>query len=116
MKFLHCFSKKFCLSELQKADMERKPEKRLDEILLEDEVDLYNEGIMIEVRVSDDESYIEIGKYKISAFNFGDMIMHLANGGFMGFMDDQKPEFGEPILEAIKNSKRRLYKEIHKKL
>ena len=71
---------------------------------------------MIPVIVTDDEKAISIGEYKISALHFGGMAVYLANGGFMGWENDKKPEFAEPTFSTIKNSKRGLFEEISKKL
>lgn len=104
------------LPELQKYEMDKKLEREQGEISLEDEVDLYDEGRMIPVIVSNNESYINIGKYKISGLHFGRMAVYLANGGFIGWINEQKPEFAEATIEAIRNSKRGLYKEVRKEL
>ena len=104
------------LPELQRSDMERQLEGQQGGISVEDGVDLYNEGRMVLVRVSDDERSISVGDYRVSALHFGRMAAYLANGGLMGWMNSQKPEFSEPTIKAIKNSRRKLYREIRKEL
>jgi len=71
---------------------------------------------MIPVRVIDNERSITLGDYRVSALHFGRMATYLANGGFIGWMNGQKPEFAEPTIEAIKNSRRELYREIREEL
>ena len=104
------------LPELKRFDMERQLERQQGEVIVEDEVDLYNEGRMIPIRVIDNERSIKIGSYKVSVLEFGRMAIYLANGGFMGWMNDKKPEFAEPTINAIKNSTRELYREIRQEL
>lgn len=104
------------IPELQRLDMERQLEGRQGEISIEDEVDLYDEGRMVPVRVANDEKSISIGDYRIAALHFGRMSAYLAHGGFMGWMNDQRPEFAESVINAIKSSKRELYREIREEL
>ena len=103
------------LPELQKSDTEQL-ERHRGEVCAEDEVDLYDEGRMVPVDVADDESAITIGEYRIPALHFGRMAVYLAMGGFMGWMNEQKPEFAEPTIEAIKGSERELYRELRDEL
>ncbi len=104
------------LPELQRFDIDRRLESQQGEISVEDDVDLYNHGRMIPVRVTDDERLITIGDYRVSVLHFGRMAVYLANGGFLGWMNGQKPEFVEPTIDAIKNSRRELYREIREEL
>jgi len=104
------------LPELQRFDVERQLARQQGEIPVEDDIDLYDEGRMVSVRVMDDERSITLGAYRVSALHFGRMATYLANGGFMGWMDGQKPEFAEPTIEAIRNSERELYREIREEL
>ena len=104
------------LPELQRFDLERRLEREQGEIPVEDDVDLYNEGCMVPIKVTEDERFITIGNYRISAIHLGRMAIYLARGGFMGWMNGQKPEFSETTIEAIKNSQRGLYREIREEL
>jgi hypothetical protein len=104
------------LPELQKFDMDRQLKGKQGQISIEDEVNMYDEGRMIPVIVTDDEKLISIGDYKIAALHFGRMAVYLAHGGFLGWMDGQKPEFAEPTIEAIKLSNRKLYRQVREEL
>ncbi len=104
------------LPELQRFEMERQLERQQGEISVEDDINLHNEGRMIPVRVADDERSIILGDYRVSALHFSRMATYLAKGGFMGWMNSQNPEFAEPTIEAIRNSRRELYREIREEL
>jgi hypothetical protein len=104
------------LPELQRTDMDRRMENEQGEISLEDEVDLYDEGKLLPVKVSEDGSMITIGQYTISALHFGIMAVYVARGGFIGWLNGKKPEFAEAALEAIKRSENPLYKDARKRV
>ena len=104
------------LPESQKFDLERKLEKEQGEVAVEDDIDLYSEGRRIPIKIADEDHSIILGNYKVSALHFGRMATYLARGGFFGWMNDKKPEFADPTIEAIKSSKRKLYTEIRKEL
>lgn len=53
------------LPELHKFEIDRELERQQGEISLEDEVDLYDEGRMIQIKITNDDSYVDIGKYKV---------------------------------------------------
>lgn len=104
------------LPELHCDEMERQLEREQGEVPLEDEIDLHDEGRMIPAKVGNDGSSITIGKYRISALHFGRMAVYLARGGIMGWMNEQKPEFAEPTLQAIKESRNPLYTQAQQEL
>ncbi|MDP1695682.1 MAG: hypothetical protein Q8L29_02090 [archaeon] len=102
------------LPELHRLDMKRQLERQQGEISIEDDINLYNDGKMIPIRILSDEKFITLGDYKVAALHFGRMAVYFARGGFLGWSDGQKPEFAKPTIDAIKNSRRELYREIRK--
>lgn len=105
------------LSELHYSESnEEKLGKLQWEIPLEDEVDMYDEGRIVPVHISKEGDAIAIGEYQLSAINFGRMAVYLAKGGIFGWMKGRKPEFSEPTIQAIKESKNPLYSEIRQLL
>ncbi len=103
------------LPELQRADMERRMENEQGQIFIEDEIDMYNEGRIVPVKISDNGSKITIGQYVISALHFSRMAVYVARGGFVGWLNGNTPEFAETTLEAIKRSRNPLYREIQRR-
>ncbi len=87
-------------------------DKKQGEISVEDDVNLNSDGEIVPVRILEDEKSISIGKYRISSIEFGRMAIYLAEGGFMGWLDDNSPAFAAQTIEAIKNSKREFYREV----
>jgi hypothetical protein len=57
-----------------------------------------------------------VGSYRISAIHFGRMAIYLAKGGLFGWIKERKPEFSEPTIQAIRESRNPLYKEIKRSL
>ncbi len=104
------------LPKSQKFDLERRLERQQGEVAIEDDIDLHDEGRMIPVKVADDDKSLTLGNYRVSALHFGRMATYLVCGGWFGWMNGRKPEFADPTIEAIKNSKRELYTEIRKEL
>jgi hypothetical protein len=102
--------------ELRNFYIDKHLENTQGEVPLEDAFDLNNEGRMIEIKVGDEEESIEIGRYKISALEFGRMSIYLAEGGWVGWINDKEPTFAKPTIEAIKGSKRKFYMEIRNEL
>lgn len=82
------------------------------EVPLEDEVDMYDEGSIVPVTISEDGNFIAIGEYRLSAITFGRMAVYLAKGGIFGWMKGHKPGFSEPTIQAIKASENPLYREV----
>jgi hypothetical protein len=76
----------------------------------EGEADLQHELKMLAVRISGDSSSITIGQYEIPAADFGVMAYYVANGGWLGWRDEE-PEFAEPTLSKMKKSKNKLFEE-----
>ncbi|MBI2629433.1 hypothetical protein HYW74_05095 [Candidatus Pacearchaeota archaeon] len=100
------------LPELQRFHVGSRLEEQQGQISPEDEINLYTNGKKVPVRVANDERSIFIGDYLVSAPHFERMVIYLVNGGFMGWVDGHKPKFAEQTLEAVRKSKRELYKEI----
>ncbi|MBU0667108.1 MAG: hypothetical protein ABIC91_03300 [Nanoarchaeota archaeon] len=84
-----------------------------DALSAKEEEALYNNGELIPVQISPDESIISLGIYKVSALHFGRFSMYVSNGGFFGW-DKKMPAFAEDAIESMKNSKRDFYKDIKK--
>jgi len=104
------------LPELQISEMERQSEHQQGHIPVQDEVDLYNQGRMVPVIVSDDEKLISIEDYCMEALHFGRMAVYLTDGGLVGWLNGQIPEFAESASKAIRHSKRELYRKIREEL
>ena len=69
--------------------------------------------------VASEESGVQVGIYRIPAWDFGYFIMYLAKGGITGWsMADpsQKPAYADLTLEAIRMSRRPLFSEIREKM
>jgi hypothetical protein len=93
---------------------QRRMEQAQGEVLLEDEVDIYNEGKIVPVKISQDGHAITIGDYRIFAIHFARMAVYLARGGLFGWMKDRKPDFSEPTLQAIRTSKNPLFRGVQR--
>jgi len=87
-----------------------------NEIDIEDEIDIYNEGQIIHVEIEDNGSIICVGEYKISFCHFGIMALYLADGGFMGWRENEIPEFAEGLRSTIKTSQNPLYNIIQERM
>jgi hypothetical protein len=81
------------------------------DISMEDDIDLYNEGTVIPVQISDDGSMVSVGAYQIAAPHFSRMAVYLAHGGIVGWMADRKPDFAEPTLQSIRASHHPIYED-----
>jgi len=69
--------------------------------------------IQIPIRVSNDESKIEIGKYELEQNKFADFSRYVADGGFLGWgmnKKDTAPRWAKLTKEAIERSNRKLFK------
>jgi hypothetical protein len=80
----------------------------------EDRLDLQNNGKLIPVKITDKDSIV-IGVYEIPAPEFSYMAVYVANGGFLGWKNNKKPEFAKSAIEAIEKSRNSFYKTVQKK-
>jgi len=73
----------------------------------------------VPLTVEPDESGVQMGIYRIPAWDFGYFVRYLARGGITGWsMADasQKPAYADLTLEAIRMSRRPLFSEIREKM
>lgn len=86
-------------------------EENQGKLSLEDKTDIIGNGITISIKM--ERNAIRIGKYLVRNFHFGLMACYLANGGWLGWLDNKdKPDFAEPTVSAIKKSKNKFYKRL----
>jgi hypothetical protein len=70
----------------------------------------------VPVEVALDDGDITVGKYRISAHQFGILAYSVARGGLFGWKDGKTPEFAESALEAMRYSENPLFKYAQQKL
>ncbi len=83
------------------------------EMSLEEKSEVMDKGIILPIEVDKDK--IRIGKYLIGNFHFGLMAVYLARGGWSKWQDENnKPDFSDSTISAIKKSKNPFYKGVKK--
>jgi len=82
-------------------------------LLTSDKYDQSHEATMLIVKISEDARSITIGEYEIAALEFMLMADHVANGGWLGWRSI-KPEFAEPTVKKMRESKNPLFAEYQK--
>ncbi|PIN89225.1 hypothetical protein COU57_06315 [Candidatus Pacearchaeota archaeon CG10_big_fil_rev_8_21_14_0_10_32_14] len=76
-----------------------------------EEYNLDGEGISVPLRIWGDESGVVIGEYEIASEEFKSFVTYVARGGLFGWLEQCIPDYSEPTLNAIRNSKRKLFKD-----
>ena len=64
---------------------------------------------MLPVSISDHGKLIMFGEYIIDALNFGNMALYVAEGGHFGWPKYAKPDYADPIINAIKHSEHPIF-------
>jgi len=85
-----------------------------NDISKDNEVNLYKQGKIIQVKANGTGNSITIGDYNMSSLEFGMFISYLAGGGWYGWRKGLEPDFSKPTIEALKSSANPLYMAIQK--
>ncbi|MBT5022379.1 hypothetical protein HOK51_03330 [Candidatus Woesearchaeota archaeon] len=80
-----------------------------------EELQLYTQGTMLDVIISDSGNSIQVGEYTINSTHFGRFADYLTHGGFMGW-NPKTPKFATTAKEAMEKSKHPLYSQIQQEL
>ena len=105
-KYLNSFAN---LKDYSSKGIDAHIEKNQGKLSLEDKTDVISDGMTIPVKI--ERNAIRIGKYLVENFHFGLMAIYLANGGWLGWLDNRdKPDFAEPTIQAIKKSNSRVFR------
>ncbi len=70
---------------------------------------MFDKGKIIPVNIAQNFKSIKIGDYKIASPHYINMVHYTINRGFIGWLNDKKPEFAKLAKEAIKKSRNPLY-------
>ncbi|MEK6928548.1 MAG: hypothetical protein AABW65_01160 [Nanoarchaeota archaeon] len=78
--------------------------------LIEDDIDLNNEGNLVNVILEGEKRFLSLGIYnEIPYKNFCTLVNHAVSGGEHDWFEENTPEFAQNAIESIGNSKNPLY-------